>query len=256
MCTRLLTSFVLLLAACGFTLGQDDGSKPKGDPSGTWKWERTFNENQIDYTLRLKWHDDKLTGTCQAVMENGPPGLNDPVKIEDAKVEGDKLSFTVTRSFNGNEFTVEYAGKFDGDKIDGNIGLEFRDRAREFDWNAKRVVSHADVVGKWSVKFEMPNRTVESSFSLAEEGGQLKGTYHSGVFGDNPIKKIELKENRLLFVVTFENDGQEFPVSYQVEPRGGKLSGVVRSNFGGQDQEAELTGARIASAHDDDDDDQ
>jgi hypothetical protein len=109
------------------------------------------------------------------------------------------------------------------------------------------------VIGKWSVKFETPNGAMESSFSMASDGDDLKGTYHSSVFGDNPIKKIELQDNKLSFVVTFQNNDQEFAVTYKAEPRGDKIAGVILTNFGGEERETPFEGARTAAPKDDDD---
>lgn len=174
---RSVGPFVVVLVAAGLVSAQNEDKPAEVDPSGTWKWEREFNENKIDDTLRLKSGGNKLSGTYKTVFENGPPGLSDPVKIDDGKIDGDKISFTVTRSFNDNEFTVAYSGKLAGDKITGNAEVDFGNGLREFDWNAKRVVAASDVVGKWNVKFEGPNRVIESSFTFAKDGEKLKGTY-------------------------------------------------------------------------------
>jgi hypothetical protein len=251
---RSLSPLVLVFVATGLVFGQDDDKKASVDPSGTWKWERNYNGNKIDYTLRLKWHDDKLTGSYKTDMENGPAGLSEPVEIKEGAIDGDKVSFTVTRKFNENEIIADYAGKLTGDKLDGNVEFDFRDRAREFPWNAKRIVARDDVLGKWNVKFEAQNRTMESSFTLEADGDKLKGTYHSSRRGDQPIKDIELKENKLSFVVTFQNDDREFAVTCKAEPRGDKIAGVILTKFGDQERETPFKGARAASSPEDDDD--
>ncbi len=233
---------------------QEDGKKASVDPSGTWKWERDFNGNKIDYTLRLQWKDKKLAGTYKTVFENGGAGLSDPVKIDDGKIDGDTISFNVTRRLNDNEFTIAYSGELAGDKITGDSEMDFGNGAREFPWNARRVVTADDVVGNWKLKFETQNRVIESSFTLAKDGDNLMGTYHSTMFGDNPIKEIELKDNRLSFVVTFQTDNGEFSVTYKAEPRGDKIAGVIVANFGGQENETPFAGARAATPKADDDD--
>jgi hypothetical protein len=252
---RSLSPLVLVLVASGFVFGQQDDNKTNVDPSGTWKWERNYNGNKIDYTLRLKWHDSKLTGSYKTDMENGPPGLSEPVEIKDGAIDGDKVSFTVTRKFNENEFVVDYAGRLVGDKLDGNVEFDIRDSTREFPWNAKRIVTRDDVLGKWNIKFEARERTMESSFTLEADGDRLKGTYHSSRRGDQPIKDIELKENKLSFVVTFQNDDREIAVTCKAEPRGDKIAGVILTNFGNQERQTPFAGARAASSPDDGDDD-
>lgn len=215
------------------------------DPSGTWKWTRDFNGNKIDYTLRLQSKDRKLTGTYQTVFENGGPGMSDPVEIDNGMLEGNALSFTVTRSFNNNEFTVVYKGKLVDGKITGNSELDFGNGKQDFAWNAARTVLADDVVGKWNVKFEGPNGVIESSFSLTQEADKLKGIYHSSFFGDNPMKDIELQDGKLSFVVAFETDNGEIIINYAAEPRGNKLNGMIKSSFGGQEMETPFEGSRV-----------
>ena len=241
-----LSSLVLLLAAAGIVLAQGEKTA-KLDPSGTWKWERDFNGNKIDYTLRLHCKDGKLTGTYKTVFENGgQPGLSDPVKLDNGKIDGDKILFTVTRKFNDNEFTIAYAGKLADDKITGNTEMDFGNGAREFEWTAKRVVTADDVVGKWKLKFEGQNGPIESKLTLAKdkEGDKLKGTYHSNYFGDNPIMEIAIKDNKLSFVVEIKNDNGEFSIKYRAEPRGDTMTGVMVANFGGQERETPFACAR------------
>jgi hypothetical protein len=246
MLARLIGVFALFLIAGGFVVGNADEQQVDADPSGTWKWERTFNENKIDYTLRLNWHDDKLTGTCQAVMENGPPGLSDPVKIDDAKLEGDKISFTITRSFNGNEFTVAYGGSFDGDELEGSVKLDFRDREREFDWNANRVLSKDDVIGTWQFRSETPNGNVrESTLTLSEDGKKLKGELVSER-GERELNNIAIEDNQLSFEIIFEREGNSFTVAYKGTPRGDSMKGTLEFNFNGEPRKTDVEGKRMS----------
>ena len=68
MCARSLSPFVVVLIAVGLVSGQEDDKQSKVDPAGTWKWEREVNENKIDYTLKLKRANEKLTGTYKTVL--------------------------------------------------------------------------------------------------------------------------------------------------------------------------------------------
>jgi hypothetical protein len=50
-----------------------------------------------------------LTGTVS--------GRNGDIPIENGKIDGDTISFEVTREFNGNSFTTKYTGKVADDKL-------------------------------------------------------------------------------------------------------------------------------------------
>src|SRR3954449_7890350 len=84
---------------------------PAADVTGTWKWTVERNGNTIETTLKLKQDGEKLTGTI-----SGRQGGSD-TEITDGKVAGDKISFKVTREFNGNKFVREYQGTVSGDTI-------------------------------------------------------------------------------------------------------------------------------------------
>ena len=87
------------------------------DASGKWTAEmQGRNGNTMTVTMNLKADGDKLTGTV-----GGRMGDTD---ISDGKVEGDTISFTVVREFNGNKITQNYKGKLDGDTIHFTIQSE------------------------------------------------------------------------------------------------------------------------------------
>src|SRR4029079_14710160 len=77
------------------------------DPTGTWKWTVTFNNNTFDATLKLKLEGDKLTGSM-------PGRDNQETPISDASYKDGKLSFSVTREINGQKRTTKYEGTVSG----------------------------------------------------------------------------------------------------------------------------------------------
>lgn len=101
------------------------------DVTGTWKWSVERNGNTIETTLKLKQDGDKLTGTITGRN-------NTETEIEDGKVEGDTVSFQVTREFNGNTFVMKFHGTVSGDTLKGKIETERNGETRERDWEAKR----------------------------------------------------------------------------------------------------------------------
>ena len=80
------------------------------DVTGTWKGEvSTPDGNSFSLTYTFKQDAAKLTG---AVL--GPQG--DPLPIDNGKVDGDKISFSVKVDFNGGTvFSSE--GTIKGDEI-------------------------------------------------------------------------------------------------------------------------------------------
>ncbi len=120
------------LAAVGvFSLMLVDAAQA-ADPTGTWKWSTTFNNQTREQTLKLKLEGDKLTGAL--VGRN-----NAETAIGEATFKDDTVSFTVTRERDGNKFVTKYTGKVEGDTIKGKTESERDGEKRERDWEAKRA---------------------------------------------------------------------------------------------------------------------
>jgi hypothetical protein len=104
----------------------------KADASGTWKWTFTTpNGQEIKSSMKLKHEGDKLSGVL--IGRDGKEA-----KIEDAKVEGNNVSFQVTRERMGQKFTIKYSGKLSGDTITGKMEFNIMGEDRSIEWEAKR----------------------------------------------------------------------------------------------------------------------
>jgi len=129
----------------------------KADPNGTWTWtqpprgggDAPANATPRKSTLKLKVDDEKLTGTLSQPAfgrrgQGGDAPATPPAPVETAiskgKVNGNEISFEVTRTRGENSFTTKYTGKIDGDAIKGKIEMPGRDGgdAVSRDWEAKR----------------------------------------------------------------------------------------------------------------------
>ena len=80
------------------------------DVSGKWTWEQQGRNGSTTSTLTLKADGSTLTGSLDG-------GRGGPVDISNGKVDGNSISFSVVRSFNGNEMKTDYKGTLDGDTL-------------------------------------------------------------------------------------------------------------------------------------------
>jgi hypothetical protein len=123
------------LAAVGLVAGLVTSSAvaddKKADATGTWKWTIERNGEKIENTVKLKQDGKKLTGKFSNAQGN-------ETDIEDGKVDGEQVSFKVTRTFNGNTRVFEYSGKLSGDTIKGKTEFERNGEKMSRDWEAKR----------------------------------------------------------------------------------------------------------------------
>lgn len=106
-------------------------AEEKADPTGTWKWSVTFNNQTFEPVLKLKLDGDKLSGTMSGRD-------NTETAIDDGKFKDGEVSFSVTRERNGQKRTTTYKGKLDGDTIKGKSERERNGQKVETDWEAKR----------------------------------------------------------------------------------------------------------------------
>jgi hypothetical protein len=205
------------------------------DPTGTWKWERTFNDNAAEFSLKLNWDGKKLSGKYSAFDQTSD--------IEDTKLENDKLSFLAKREFNGNAFEVKFDGTAEPDDIKGTIRVDFGNGPQDFDWHAKRAVETEDLLGTWSLKVETPNGLVEPRLTITEMDDKLHGAYVSP-FGEREAKNVTLVNNELSWEISGERDGNQFKVVYTGKPRGNRIEGNTEFDFGGNTGTVGFTGER------------
>ncbi|HWI58394.1 MAG TPA: hypothetical protein VNZ22_14310 [Bacillota bacterium] len=132
--TTLVKFGLCALLALGFVV-QIQAQDKKAD--GTWTWTTPGRNGgpERKMTLKLKTEGDKLTGTLSSP---GRQGQATDTAIEDGKVKGDEISFTVTREFNGNKMTSKYNGKVSADAIKGKTEFERNGEKQSRDWEAKR----------------------------------------------------------------------------------------------------------------------
>lgn len=124
----------LSLAAVLISLVSFVQAADKADPVGTWKWKTSMNNQEREFTLKLKMDGDKLTGTISGRNNNEN-------KIDDATFKDGEVAFSVTRERNGNKNVQKYKGKVDGDTIKGKIEFDRNGQSQSRDWEAKREKS-------------------------------------------------------------------------------------------------------------------
>jgi hypothetical protein len=124
--------FIATAAVLAVTTLNASALAADADPTGTWKWSVTFNNNTRDVTLKLKLDGDKLTGSISGRN-------NQDTAIENGSYKDGAVAFTVTREFNNNKFTTKYSGRLDGDTIKGTSETERDGQKQSRDWEAKRA---------------------------------------------------------------------------------------------------------------------
>jgi hypothetical protein len=79
------------------------------DVAGKWTAQVPGRQGTTETTFNFKVEGNKVTGTVVSQQGEMP--------ISDGKIEGDALTFTVVREFNGNQMKLNYKGTVAGDEI-------------------------------------------------------------------------------------------------------------------------------------------
>ena len=92
------------------------------DVSGKWTYEQAGRNGgpARQTTITLKADGAKLTGSVPGMMGRGGGGGGTPPpaqEITNGKIDGDKVSFEVTRDMQGTPFTTKYEGTVSGDEL-------------------------------------------------------------------------------------------------------------------------------------------
>jgi hypothetical protein len=127
MLNRCLLGAVVLLLVASSSASAAEGA------AGKWTW--TFKRpdgKEVKSVLTLKQDGEKLTGVSKLDTGEEHP-------IENGKVAGDTVSFSITRERDGRKMTANYSGKLTADAITGKITTKRGDEDVSYDWKATRV---------------------------------------------------------------------------------------------------------------------
>jgi hypothetical protein len=114
---------VILMAALAAVLSA-------ADINGTWKGSAETSFGKVERTFVFKVDGSKLTGETSSDRFGKST-------IEDGKVDGDNLSFTITVSYQGNEAKVNYKGKAGSDEI--KLTAEIQGAGQTVEYTVKKV---------------------------------------------------------------------------------------------------------------------
>jgi hypothetical protein len=113
-----------------FTFGTDDGSWSSPltmtrsaqaaaavDVTGTWKGAFEFDGNSVPLTFQMTEASGAVTGTVEGLPTT-------PTPIQDGKINGDSLTFSVQTDYQGETYRLDYTGKVSAGQIEFNFGTD------------------------------------------------------------------------------------------------------------------------------------
>ncbi|HVU90500.1 MAG TPA: hypothetical protein VHD36_24470 [Pirellulales bacterium] len=109
--------------------------RPAGDSSLAGKWDvevMTDDGQTLKSSVKVEVEGDKLKGVAQT-----PDGKE--VKIEDGKISGNEVSFTINVDFEGSALVAKFKGKVDGGTIKGQVDYDLSGQTGTLDFTAKKA---------------------------------------------------------------------------------------------------------------------
>jgi hypothetical protein len=102
------------------------------DISGNWKATAEGPNGAMERTFTFKVDGNKVTGETTSSMLGKST-------IEDGKIEGDNVTFSITADFGGNQMKITYKGKVSSDGKEIKFTSETSQGGQSFQWLAKKT---------------------------------------------------------------------------------------------------------------------
>jgi len=99
------------------------------DVSGNWKGTAEGPNGAIERSFTFKQDGSKLTGETNSEYTGKS-------MINDGKVEGDTITFSINAKFQDNEMKLTYKGKITGDTI--KLSSDFGGNGQTIEWTLKK----------------------------------------------------------------------------------------------------------------------
>jgi len=100
------------------------------DATGKWKGTLETDDGSRELTFNLKADGGKLTGIVAGLLDR-------PLDVNEGKVEGSTIAFSVITDWDGNAVKLVYRGELAGDEIKFTMGTD--DGSWSTEIKAKRV---------------------------------------------------------------------------------------------------------------------
>ncbi|MCW5606305.1 MAG: class I SAM-dependent methyltransferase [Burkholderiales bacterium] len=103
--------------------------------AGRWQWELTVSGKRIPYEVTLTQQFQMISGTARIGGRS--------VKLQNARLRGDQISFTFAAEVNGAQVKHDFTGRVAGDSIVGDAALSGSRIRSRLEWDAKRAAPAA-----------------------------------------------------------------------------------------------------------------
>jgi hypothetical protein len=193
-----------------------EGKRSPRVPRAVGSWAMTLKMGEREFTSTLVVKADKegkLTGQWQSRRGES--------EITDLQYERGNLTFKRKSTYQNRERESAFEGTVRGDTLSGVMKSE----RGEITIEGKLI--GAPVIGTWNLEV------------TSEQWGSRKQRLRvnpdmSGLYGAIPIKKINLEDDKVSFMIVLEFGEQRFEINFEGKVEDSKLTGELTSSRGSQ----------------------
>ncbi len=98
--------------------------------TGPWRWELAVGGKPQSYEMSVEQKFQMIGGTVRVGGQT--------VRLQDAQLRGDRISFTFSADINGNALKHDFSGRVAGNAIEGTARLAGSRAQGQLEWNAVR----------------------------------------------------------------------------------------------------------------------
>jgi SAM-dependent methyltransferase len=103
--------------------------------AGNWQWQLPVRRKSVEYGVTLTQSYQTISGTARVAGRTA--------RLENAKLNGEEISFTVSADIDGTPVRHEFKGKVKGNAMTGAVTLSGANVQGELDWSAERAAAAA-----------------------------------------------------------------------------------------------------------------
>ena len=194
-----------------------EGARMPRVPRAVGNWEMKFKVGERDVTTTLVVKADKQNNlTAQWQSEWGEHA------ITDVQYERGNLSFKRNSKFQDRQFESTFEGTIDRETgmLSGVIKSEMGDIKAE----GKRIGT--PLIGDWNLEIASERGTRNQRLRVNPD--------MSGLYGAIPIKKINLKDGQVDFLIVMQFGDRSFEMTFAGKLEDAKLTGELTTSRGSQ----------------------
>lgn len=204
--------------------------------AGEWNFTSKFEAMTADATMTItKNAEGKYTGTWSAQWGEST--------LSNITADANKVKFTQTSNFGGQDMKTSYEGTLEGGKLKGAAKGPWGEFT--FEGTRGETKKQSDpIVGEWQMNIMIPAREIVDKMTITQnQDGSLAGKWEGLRGGENTISNLKFADSSLTFTRTTKMGGNDFSMTFQGTVTGDTIKGAFSSDFG----EREITASRAAA---------